>query len=192
MVRKSETRREFGPERLAGQGLDVHQYESGDRTILALLAETPAADQVDLVATWRDDSYEVWSRRGMLRFKRFADESGALSFRGRGANRRKPNRKSESVHRFDYRQKNWTPPSAAATRPTTQSQFLRAARAQPSLCVRTNRAALRQPARAGSRRQPQGLCVRNSGRAARRARRRAIPRAARVQRSRCARAGRFS
>ena len=80
MVRKSETQREFGPERLAGQGLDVHQYESGDRTILALLAETPAADQVDLVATWRDDSYEVWSRRGMLRFKRFVDESGALSF----------------------------------------------------------------------------------------------------------------
>ncbi len=81
MVRKSETQREFGPERLAGQGLDVHQYESGDRTILALLAETPAADQVDLVATWRDDSYEVWSRRGMLRFKRFADEGGALSFK---------------------------------------------------------------------------------------------------------------
>ena len=79
MAHNSELR-EFGPERLAGQGLDVHQYESGDRTILALLAETPAADQVDLVATWRDDSYEVWSRRGMLRFKRFVDESGALSF----------------------------------------------------------------------------------------------------------------
>ncbi len=80
MVRESELR-EFGPERLAGQGLDAHQYESGDRTILALLAETPAADQVDLVATWRDDSYEVWSRRGMIRFKRFADERGALSFK---------------------------------------------------------------------------------------------------------------
>ncbi len=79
MVRESELR-EFGPERLVGQGLDVHQYESGDRTILALLAETPAADQVDLVATWRDDSYEVWSRRGMIRYKRFADKRGALSF----------------------------------------------------------------------------------------------------------------
>ena len=61
MVRESELR-ELRPERLAGQGLDIHQYESGDRTILALLAETPAADQVDLVATWRDDSYEIWSR----------------------------------------------------------------------------------------------------------------------------------
>jgi phosphonoacetate hydrolase len=80
MNRKFELR-EFGPERLAGNGLDVHQYESGDRTILALLAETPAADQVDLVATWRDDAYEVWSRRGMIRFKRFADQNGALSFR---------------------------------------------------------------------------------------------------------------
>src|SRR5882762_4041320 len=73
--------REFGPERLGGQGLDVHQYESGDRTILALLAETPATDQVDLVATWRADSYEIWSRRGMVRFKRFADERGAISFK---------------------------------------------------------------------------------------------------------------
>ncbi len=81
MARKSELQREFGPERLAGQGLDVHQYDSGDRTILALLAETPAADQVDLVATWRADSYEVWSRCGMIRFKRFADEAGALSFK---------------------------------------------------------------------------------------------------------------
>src|SRR5258707_12861224 len=79
MVRESELR-EFGPERLVGQGLDIHQAESGDRTILALLAETPAADQVDLVATWRDDAYEVWSRRGMIRFKRFADQNGALSF----------------------------------------------------------------------------------------------------------------
>ncbi|HYL60076.1 MAG TPA: alkaline phosphatase family protein, partial [Candidatus Acidoferrales bacterium] len=72
--------RELGPERHGGQGLDEHQYESGDRTILALLAETPAADQVDLVMTWRADAYEVWSRRGMIRFKRFAGEGGALSF----------------------------------------------------------------------------------------------------------------
>ncbi len=77
--------REHGPERHGGQGLDPHQYESGDRTILALLAETVAADQVDLVATWRADAYEVWARRGMIRFKRFAeydrDGNGALSFK---------------------------------------------------------------------------------------------------------------
>jgi hypothetical protein len=72
--------REHGPERPGGQGLDANQYESGDRTILNLLSESPAAEQSDLVATWRDDAYEVWSRRGMVRFKRFADESGALSF----------------------------------------------------------------------------------------------------------------
>src|SRR5258708_36312521 len=79
MVRKDELR-EYGPERLGGQGLDIHQHESGDRTILALLVETPAADQVDLVATWRDDAYEVWSRLGMIRFKCFADQNGALAF----------------------------------------------------------------------------------------------------------------
>ncbi len=80
MNRETEKRRELGPERRGGQGLDPHQYDSGDATILALLAETPAADFVDLAITWRADAYEVWSRRGMIRFKRFADDRGALSF----------------------------------------------------------------------------------------------------------------
>jgi phosphonoacetate hydrolase len=73
-------RREYGPERLAGQGLDPNQYESGDRTIAALLGEAPARDHVDLVATWRDGAYEVWARRGMIRFKRYIDEAGNLDF----------------------------------------------------------------------------------------------------------------
>ena len=62
-----------------GQGLDPHQYDSGDAAILAMLAEAPA-DLVDLAITWRADAYEVWSRRGMIRFKRYADDRGALSF----------------------------------------------------------------------------------------------------------------
>ncbi len=73
-------RREYGPERLEGQGLDPNQYESGDRTIAALLSHEPARDHVDLVATWRDDAYEVWARRGMIRFKRYVDDSGELHF----------------------------------------------------------------------------------------------------------------
>ncbi|HLI80096.1 MAG TPA: alkaline phosphatase family protein [Candidatus Binataceae bacterium] len=73
-------RREYGPERLAGQGLDANQYESGDRTIAALLGEAPARDQVDLAITWRDGAYEVWARRGMIRFKRYVDDGGALHF----------------------------------------------------------------------------------------------------------------
>jgi phosphonoacetate hydrolase len=72
--------KEHGPERPGGQGLDHHQYESGDRTIIALLGEPPACDQVDLVATWRDGAYEVWAQRGMIRFKRFIDEAGNLHF----------------------------------------------------------------------------------------------------------------
>jgi hypothetical protein len=71
---------EHGPERRGGQGLDSNQHESGDRAILALLKDTRAAEEVDLVATYRDGSYEVWARRGMVRFKRYADESGALRF----------------------------------------------------------------------------------------------------------------
>jgi len=73
-------RREYGPERLAGQGLDPNQYESGDRTIAALLCEAPARDHVDLVTTWRDGAYEVWARRGMIRFKRYVDDDGKLHF----------------------------------------------------------------------------------------------------------------
>jgi len=73
-------RREYGPERLAGQGLDPNQYESGDRTIAALLTDAPARDQTDLAITWRDGAYEVWARRGMIRFKRYVDDAGALSF----------------------------------------------------------------------------------------------------------------
>lgn len=73
-------RREYGPERLAGQGLDPNQHESGDRTIAALLGESPARDHVDLVATWRAGAYEVWAGRGMIRFKRYVDDGGSLHF----------------------------------------------------------------------------------------------------------------
>jgi phosphonoacetate hydrolase len=72
--------RQYGPERMAGQGLDPNQYESGDRTIAALLTEAPARDQVDLVATWRDGAYEIWARRGMVRFQRFLDDDGKIHF----------------------------------------------------------------------------------------------------------------
>ena len=72
--------RELLPERLTGQGLDANQFESGDRTILALLNEPPACDHVDLVATMRAGAYEVWSRRGMVRFTRHLDDRGELHF----------------------------------------------------------------------------------------------------------------
>jgi hypothetical protein len=59
-----------GPERLRGQGLDANQYESGDRAIHALLTDATAGPQTDLVITYRDSAYEVWARRGMIRFQR--------------------------------------------------------------------------------------------------------------------------
>lgn len=69
-----------GPERRGGQGLDPNQYESGDRAILALLRDTRAAHEVDLVATWRDGAYEIWSGRGMVRYQRSADAKAGLRF----------------------------------------------------------------------------------------------------------------
>jgi phosphonoacetate hydrolase len=77
---QTRTSTEHGPERKGGQGLDPNQYESGDRAIMALLAETRAADEVDLVATWRDGAYEVWSRRGMIRFRRHAGANEGIRF----------------------------------------------------------------------------------------------------------------
>ena len=62
----------LGPQRAGGQGLDAQQEESGNRAILALLRDPEVADQVDLVITQRDDAYEVWSARGLVRFQRLA------------------------------------------------------------------------------------------------------------------------
>ena len=64
------------PERLAGQGLDEHQYESGDRAIHILLTDAVAGPQTDLVITYRDGAYEVWAKRGMIRFQRFLATNG--------------------------------------------------------------------------------------------------------------------
>jgi len=72
--------RAYGPERPGGQGLDGNQEESGNRAILALLTDAEVRDQVDLVITCRDDVYEVWAARGMIRFRRMVDGRGALAF----------------------------------------------------------------------------------------------------------------
>lgn len=64
------------PERLRGQGLDPEQYESGDRAIVALLTDGKAGPETDLVITYRDAAYEVWAKRGMIRFQRFYAAGG--------------------------------------------------------------------------------------------------------------------
>jgi phosphonoacetate hydrolase len=64
------------PERPGGQGLDRNQEESGNRAILALLSDPQVRDQVDLVITYRDRAYEVWSVRGLVRFERVLGPDG--------------------------------------------------------------------------------------------------------------------
>ena len=88
MQNQGAGRRVFGPERPRGQGLGPHQTESGDRAILSLLCDPEVEGQVDLVMTWRqppedgegDGAYEVWARRGMVRFRRFIDDRGELDY----------------------------------------------------------------------------------------------------------------
>jgi phosphonoacetate hydrolase len=65
-----------GPERPGGQGLDRNQEESGNRAIHALLCDPRVGDDTDLVITHRDDAYEVWARRGMVRFQRLVARQG--------------------------------------------------------------------------------------------------------------------
>jgi hypothetical protein len=75
-----------GPERLGGQGLDPDQEESGNRAILALLADPEVAEHTDLVLTWRageggePGAYEAWSARGLVRFRRVLGDDGRLGF----------------------------------------------------------------------------------------------------------------
>jgi hypothetical protein len=85
-MQPSSPLRDHGPERLAGQGLDRHQTESGDRALLALLDDPATREHVDLVLTWREGTderpaaYEAWSRRGLVRFARRIDDGGRLVF----------------------------------------------------------------------------------------------------------------
>jgi len=75
-----------GPERLAGQGLDNEQEDSGNRAIHALLSREGVGDQVDLVLTWRagegdePGAYEVWAARGLVRFRRLIGPEGTLHY----------------------------------------------------------------------------------------------------------------
>ncbi|MHB8378247.1 MAG: alkaline phosphatase family protein, partial [Dehalococcoidia bacterium] len=71
----------IGPERLAGQGLDEHQCESGDRAIRILLTDPVVGPQTDFVITCRDGAYEVWARRGMVRFERRYAAAGGYEYR---------------------------------------------------------------------------------------------------------------
>jgi phosphonoacetate hydrolase len=71
-----EEERVVGPERPGGQGLDANQKESGNRAIAALLTDPVRGSQTDLVITCRDDAYEVWAKRGMIRFQRFYGDGG--------------------------------------------------------------------------------------------------------------------
>jgi hypothetical protein len=79
---------ELGPERLVDQGVGPHNVESAHRLIQALLSDEPVRDWCDLIALYRhadagepgSGAYEVWSRRGMVRFRRLAAPAGGLEF----------------------------------------------------------------------------------------------------------------
>src|SRR4030042_2067961 len=84
-----EEERIAGPERPGGQGLDANQEESGNRAIAALLTDPVRGPQTDLVITYRDGAYEVWAKRGMIRFRRFYGNGGS-DYRNPGNSGEKP------------------------------------------------------------------------------------------------------
>ncbi|HEY7295825.1 MAG TPA: alkaline phosphatase family protein [Dehalococcoidia bacterium] len=69
-----------GPERPGGQGLDANQFASGDRAILAALTDPAIAGQVEFLSTYRAPAYEVWSKRGVVRFCRYYAEGGGYRY----------------------------------------------------------------------------------------------------------------
>ncbi len=71
----------MGPERPGGQGLDPNQHESGNRAIYLLLTDPVVGSQTDLVMTHRRDAYEVWAKRGMIRFQRLYSPHGGYDYR---------------------------------------------------------------------------------------------------------------
>ena len=74
-----------GPERLAGQGLDPEQHESGNKAILELLTSADGRSWTDFVATCRLDpdgsaAYEAWALRGMVRWVRSYAPDGGYTY----------------------------------------------------------------------------------------------------------------
>jgi len=69
-----------GPERPGGQGLDANQEESGNRAIYLLLSHPDVGPQTDFLATYRDGAYEIWAKRGMVRFQRTYGADGAYEY----------------------------------------------------------------------------------------------------------------
>jgi phosphonoacetate hydrolase len=67
-------------ERPGGQGLDVNQYESGNKALYMLLSDPVVGEQVHFLATYRDGAYEVWAKDSMVRFQRFAGNNGAYEY----------------------------------------------------------------------------------------------------------------
>jgi len=78
----------WGPERPGGQGIGPEQEQSAEQAIRLLLTDPEIGEQVDLVICHRQDAesqadgghYEVWARRGMVRFRRVIDAGGTLDF----------------------------------------------------------------------------------------------------------------
>jgi hypothetical protein len=67
-------------ERPGGQGLDANQEESGNKAIYLLLSDPVIGQQTDFVATYRDGAYEVWAKRGMVRFHRIFGAGGGYEY----------------------------------------------------------------------------------------------------------------
>ncbi|MDP3768469.1 MAG: hypothetical protein Q8S13_10680, partial [Dehalococcoidia bacterium] len=80
MAIETSERTSTGPERPGGQGLDANQQESGAKAIYLLLNDAVVGPQTDFVATYQDGAYEVWAKRGMVRFQRSYGGDGRYAY----------------------------------------------------------------------------------------------------------------
>lgn len=154
-----------GPERLAGQGLDSEQHDSGNRAIHALLSDSGVGAQVDLVLTWRagDDgehgAYEAWATRaGAL--SKVDRRRRHVAVRGDRGGRPEPSRQSGPAGTVHARRRTSRRNGRRVRLRRPHPTIHRTRAAELPLRLRARRSAVRFAQRTGSCRLTSGLVLR--------------------------------
>ena len=178
MAIEPATHAAVGPERPGGQGLDHNQEESGNLAIWKLARERrrPRLDRLRRHLPGRPGrrwAYEAWALRGMVRWVRRYAMRGGYSYDIIEVLGENPLGRQDPRALATFDRASWRPEQRSRAVHRTRGAHL-------PLRLRAHLAALRQPQRAGPRRQPEELRVRPAAGPARRARCHPVALAARV------------